>query len=373
MGPIRVVHVLGKLNMGGAETMVMNLYRAIDKNIVQFDFVIHTNEKCDYTDEILMLGGKIYSCPRYEGINHFSYVRWWNRFYSEHPEYRIVHGHVRSTASIYVNIAKKFNVKTIVHSHSTSNGSGLSALVKNVMQYPIRFQADYMFACSDKAGMWLFGKRALSKKNYYMCPNAIDVFKYNYDSAIGLDVKREFNLENKFVIGTVGRITEAKNPNAIIGIFECIYNRNKTAHLLWVGSGNLDDYVVNQLRAKGLENAVTMLGTRKDVSRLLQAMDVFILPSKWEGLGIVVIEAQAAGIQCYVSDKVPQEVNLSGRVKYFPADDAKDYRDWAKEIEKSDASRYDAKESIVDAGYDIFQSAQDMKDFYLRIMGVNIV
>ena len=162
--PIRILHVLGALNRGGAETMVMNIYRNIDRNRVQFDFIVHTNEKCDYNDEIINLGGKIYSMPRYNGKNHIKYKKAWNNFFKRHIEYKIVHGHMRSTAAIYLSIGKKHGLKTIAHSHSTaSRGNKFEKLVKNVLQIPLRYTANYLFACSEEAGKWLFGKKAIKK------------------------------------------------------------------------------------------------------------------------------------------------------------------------------------------------------------------
>ena len=149
--PIRVLQVLGGLEAGGAESFVMNLYRAIDKKKVQFDFVKHIEHKGVFEDEITQMGGKIYRCPQYTGKNHFAYCKWWDSFFKEHPEYHMIHGHVRSTASIYLKIAKKHGLVTIAHSHSTSNGSGISAIVKDMLRLPIRHTADYLFACSDKA------------------------------------------------------------------------------------------------------------------------------------------------------------------------------------------------------------------------------
>ena len=142
--PVRILHVLGRLDRGGAETMIMDLYRNVDRSKIQFDFVIHTNDTCEYSEEIYELGGKIYNVPRYNGKNHIKYKKAWNLLFSQHPEYKIVHGHVRSTASIYLNIAKKYGLITIAHSHSiASRGNKVEQLVKNTLQLPIRYIADY--------------------------------------------------------------------------------------------------------------------------------------------------------------------------------------------------------------------------------------
>ena len=157
--PIRILHVFGQMNRGGAETMIMNLYRHIDRTKIQFDFMVHSEEKCAFDDEIGQLGGKIYRVPRYNGRNHFLYIKEWSKFISNHKEYKIIHGHIRSTASFYLKVCKDNDRVTIIHSHSTSSGSGIiSSVVKNILQYPIRKIADYFIACSIPAGKWLFGE-----------------------------------------------------------------------------------------------------------------------------------------------------------------------------------------------------------------------
>src|SRR5690554_5422471 len=144
--PIRVLQVMSSMNRGGAETMIMNIYRNIDRSKVQFDFVVHTNKKSDYEDEILSLGGKVYSVPRYKGKNHFGYKKAWKEFFNQHNEYKVIHGHVRSTALIYLSIAKQFGLTTIAHSHNTASDNNIKGLVKNILQYPLRHKVDYLFS-----------------------------------------------------------------------------------------------------------------------------------------------------------------------------------------------------------------------------------
>lgn len=218
--PIRVLQVLGGLEAGGAESFVMNLYRKIDKRNVQFDFVKHITHKGVFEDEIHQMGGKIYQCPQYTGKNHFAYCKWWDDFFEEHPEYHMIHGHVRSTAAIYLKIAKKHDLVTIAHSHSTSNGSGVSAMVKDLMQLPIRNTADYLFACSDRAGEWLFGKKATKMPNYQMIPNGIDLSRFAFDEKKRFQMRKELFIdETALVLGHVGRMTEPKNHKFLLQLF----------------------------------------------------------------------------------------------------------------------------------------------------------
>lgn len=216
---IRILHVLGGLNRGGAETMVMNVYRNIDRSKIQFDFIIHTTEKCDYEDEIKNLGGEIYRVPRYNGKNHIVYKNVWHKFFRLHSEYKIIHGHLRSTAAIYLNIAKKYKLKTIAHSHNTSSGSGVAAVIKNVMQIPIRYIADYLFACSDDAGKWLFGKNVINNKKYRIIENSIDCDSYMYNDHLRNNMRKSLDLNDKYVIGHVGRFNIQKNHEFLLEVF----------------------------------------------------------------------------------------------------------------------------------------------------------
>ena len=209
--PIRIIQVFAQMNRGGAETMIMNLYRMIERSQIQFDFIVHTNEECAYDNEIRSLGGRIYRVPRYNGKNHFEYIKSWNKFFKTHPNYKIIHGHVRSTASIYLKIAKKFGLVTIAHSHSTSSGTGFSSIVKNILQYPIRNIADYLFACSEQSGEWLFGKNASKRNNFVILKNSIDVKKFVFNERVRFEKRKELKIDDKFVIGHIGRFIPSKN------------------------------------------------------------------------------------------------------------------------------------------------------------------
>lgn len=362
---MRVLHVLGIMNRGGAETMIMNLYRTIDRDKVQFDFVVHLDAVGDYDREIKHLGGNIFYAPRYCGINHFAYIVWWEEFFQKHPEYRIVHSHIRSTASLILAMAKSYGRITIAHSHSTSNGSGIKAAVKRLLQFRITKYADYLLACSDDAGKWLFGEKATTGGNYRIFRNAIDVNTFSYDENARKKIREEFGLNESFVVGTVGRITTPKNPYGIIRIVQGICEQMPTAHFLWVGTGDLEPEVRVLVESSEIKNKVTFAGSRADVPELLSAMDVFLFPSLWEGLGIAVLEAQASGLPCMVSDSVPEEACVTPLVRRIPVDDI---QQWVSAImaveEKTDRNDFSAE--IKAAGYDIADTTKWLQDFYLQ-------
>lgn len=367
--PIRILHVLGALNRGGAETMIMNLYRNIDRSKVQFDFIIHTKNECDYNEEIKSLGGKIYSIPKYNGKNHLEYKKKWNIFFSEHPEYKIIHGHVRSTASIYLKIAKRYGLTTIAHSHNTSSGKGITAIAKNILQYKIRYIADYLFACSLIAGEWLYGKKACKQKNFYVIKNAIDTKEYVFNQQIRDRLRKEFNIEDKFVIGHVGRFHEQKNHKFLIQVFYELQKEKENSVLLLVGDGALRTEIKQQIKKLGIESKVILAGVVSNVSDYMQVMDVFVFPSIFEGLPVTLVEAQAIGLDCIISDKITSEVCISTKITMLSLNDSISI--WKNMIIKKEKREYTNMDSCIRKhGFEIGDTVKKLTLFYLGLQRV---
>jgi len=371
--PVRVLQVFAEMNRGGAESMIMNLYRNIDRSKIQFDFIVHTESDCSFDDEIYRLGGKIYRVPAYKGTNHIDYIKNWERFFKKHPEYKIIHGHVRSTASIYLKIAKQYGLITIAHSHNTSSGNGISAIAKSVLQYPIRYVADYLIACSKAAGEWLFGKQVYKKDNFYILNNAVDAKKFVFNTTTRIKKRKEFQIEDKLVVGHIGRFHPQKNHELIVDIFNTVYKRNNNAILMLVGDGKLRGPIEEKVKKLGLDNSVIFCGVRSDISEILQAIDVFLFPSLYEGLGIVVVEAQAAGLPCLVSNKIPKDAFVTNLVEEVPLNSSIDI--WADKILKytTNNNRENTYEQIKSNGYDIAQTTIWLEHFYLNSVKGNIV
>ncbi|CAH2716772.1 Putative glycosyltransferase EpsF [Neobacillus rhizosphaerae] len=366
--PIRILQVFALMNKGGAETMIMNFYRNIDRSKIQFDFIVHSQEECDYDKEIRALGGNIYNIPRYTGKNHFQFKMAWQNFFKEHTEYKIIHGHVRSTASIYLKIAKKYGLITIAHSHSTSSGNGASALVKNILQYPIRHTADYLFACSKVAGNWLFGKGASKRGNFVVLNNAIETKKFAYNERLRITKRRELQLENKFVIGHIGRFITPKNHKLLIDIFKEIHDISPNAVLLLIGEGELKKSIVNKVNDMGLSNSVIFTGVRSDISELLQAMDVFLFPSLYEGLPVTLIEAQASGLKIFASNTITEEVFITDLVNYCSLKSTPN--EWANRVLNGFDENINRSRSFTEvksSNYDIEENAKWLENFYLNI------
>ena len=366
--PIRILQVFGIMNRGGAESMLMNLYRSIDRRKIQFDFIVHTNKKGAFDEEIESLGGTIYHCPRYSVKGVFSYRKWWKSFFASHPNYHIVHSHVRSTASIIFKIAHRFGLKTISHSHSISNGSGIKSLVKKIYQISLRKQSDYCVACSNNSAEWLFGKGIANSEHFLLLKNAIDCSVYKFNEQTRNIYRKLLGINDKKVLIHVGNFREPKNHKFLIDVFSLVKNRNSDLALLLVGDGELKNNIQNLVNKKKLQDDVFFLGQRDDVYKLLQASDLFLLPSLWEGLPVSVVEAQASGLPCIISDKITDEVVISPYVSKIPIE--KGAEEWILPIEEAIQTQINRLLSIsyvIDADYDIVNNANKLEKFYLQI------
>lgn len=361
---IRVLQMIGSLNIGGSQAMIMNIYRKINKRKVQFDFIVDHGTELYYADEIKKLGGKIFIFPTFKGSNILNVVQYWNRFFREHPEYKVLHSHVRSYASLYIPIAKKYGLKTIIHSHSTSNGKGIASIIKKILQFPLRYQADYLIACSNGAGQWLYGTRACKNNNFMFIPNAINTEKYFFSEQISTSYRKKMNLENRFVIGHVGRFHEAKNHMFLLDVFAEVYKKRSDAVLLLIGDGDLRERIKDKVHSLKLDNHVILAGSRDDVPQLMQAMDLFVFPSLWEGLPVTVVEAQAAGLPCLISDNITTDVDLSKLVVRLPVDDI---YVWVEAILNSEIKKSDVTSEIRRAGFDVKNSVENLTQFYYSI------
>lgn len=362
----RVLHVIGIMNRGGAETMIMNLYRNIDRTKVQFDFVQNEGGPAAYDEEILSLGGCIYHCPRYRGKNHFAYTRWWNAFFREHSrEYSVVHGHIGSTAAIYLAIAKKYGVHTIAHSHSAGEGS----LAYRLFSYPTRYIADQFFACSRDAGISRYGK-IVGSNNDRCCVlhNAVDTQKFVYTPERRNNARQVLRFsENTLVLGHVGRFIDIKNHVFLLEVFARIHKTNANTVLLLVGDGELRPKIEAAIAEKHLEDAVIMTGVQNNTWDYYQAMDVFLMPSLFEGLPVSLVEAQTAGLPCCVSTGVPQEAAITDLVQFRSLEDSPEsWAEWV--LERASLPRRSMAEEVRHAGYDIAETSRWLAEFYTKVV-----
>lgn len=367
---IRVLHVIGAMDRGGAETMVMNLYRAVDKSRMQFDFLVHEERECDYDQEILDLGGRIYRVPRFTGANLIAYKKDCRRLFAEHPEHRIVHGHIGSSAAIYLKEAKRAGRVAIAHSHAQNYLPGVEGLVFDLIAHPTRNIADWFFACSKEAGIDRFGEKVVEGDRFAILDNGIDVELYRCDEEGHRAAKERLGLAGKPVFGHVGRLSLEKNHEFLFEVFSLLKERIPDAILLLIGRGPLEQELRERADAMGIGDSVKFLGVRDDVPALLKAMDVFVFPSVKEGLAMAAVEAQAAGLPCIVSTGVPEHAVVSDRVRHLPLEDGAAswaQNAWEAYVDAKVKPRADCVEQVRAGGFDIAATSLRLQSFYERL------
>ena len=357
--PIRILHVVTYMGRGGLESMLMNYYRNIDRNKVQFDFLVHRDFKADYDDEILSLGGKIHHISRLVPWSS-KYKSELKTFFKTHPEYKVVHVHQDCLSAVALKCAEECGIPVrIAHAHSSSAVKNFKYPIKLHYMKKIHKYATDLFACGKKAGDWMFTGHA-----YTIVKNAIDLDKYKPSSEIAKEIKKQLHIENKYVVGHVGRFREEKNHNFLIDVFSELKKLNSDTVLLLVGDGEKQDEIKQKVRELELEKDVIFTGARSDVNLLMQAMDVFVFPSFYEGLGMVFIEAQASGLPCVISNNVPDESILIPQLvnKKSLSDSAES---WAKDLlVKKNKNEINAK-ILSSSGYDIKKEAKKLENFYM--------
>lgn len=301
--PIRVLHILQRMEAGGTQALLMNIYRKIDRTKVQFDFLVVYKEKQFYDDEIESMGGHVYKLSFREDLNLPKFQKDLKDFFKQHHEYQIVHCHAYTIGYFCLKAAKKAGIPVrIAHSHNNETVHDIKYLPKLFMQRLFTLNATDLFACSEEAGKYLF-----NDKPFQVLKNAIDSQQFVANENTRREVRQELGLENKFVVGHVGRLHPQKNHDFLIDVFAEIKKKKPDAELILVGTGPLEEKVRSKVADMGLTENVQFLGNRKDMNRIYQAMDIFVFPSLFEGLGIVAIEAQAAGVPIVCSEGLPPD------------------------------------------------------------------
>lgn len=374
MGVIRVLQVFTIMNRGGAESMIMNYYRKIDRSQIQFDFLVHRKEKAAFDEEIENLGGRIY---RFDPINPLFPGDYYNKlrdFFKEHSEYSIIHSHLNTFSCFPLKIAKEFNIPCrIAHAHIAIDDVSLGSLFSNKesiketfkkliklqLKKKVKKDATDLFSCGEKAGNWLFGKDT----SFTTMNNAIDTEKFAYNQSIAQQYKKEFGVEKNLVIGHVGRFASQKNHAFLLKIFKEVLQKKPTAVLMMVGDGPLRSVMEKEAAQLSIEKNVRFLGVRADVPQLFQMFDVFVFPSFYEGLPVTLIEAQAAGIKVFASDSITTEVSLTEDIEFLSIDQSPE--SWADKILAIDASiKNDNVQKIVKGNYDIVSNTLEIQEFY---------
>jgi glycosyltransferase involved in cell wall biosynthesis len=354
--PVRVLHVVTIMNRAGLETMLMNYYRTIDRTKVQFDFLVHRAEKGDYDDEIKKLGGRIY---RFDPITIKSmpnYKKKMMKLLKNHPEYRVVHSHLDALSALPLAAAKKAKVPLrIAHSHNTGFDKNAKIIMRYIAKHFIRLYATHYFGCSRDAIVFMFGKTI---KEYKVINNAINVDDFRFDNSKRNKVRKDLGLGDSFTLGHVGRFSYPKNHEFLIDIFYSVYKQDNNATLLLVGSGHGESEIKKKVAQLKLEENVKFLGLRSDIASIMQAMDVFVMPSRFEGLPVVSIEAQASGLPCVFSDVVTKDLDITGLCEFVSLDNNADA--WARRINRTrGVARKDTGKLIKKAGYSVVHQADE--------------
>lgn len=368
----KVLHVVGGMSAGGLEALIMNIYRNIDRSKFQFDFAVQVEEKCFYDDEIIKMGGKIIVHPKPKnGLE--KYKKALGKTLENYGEYDVVHSHVLFFSGIALEVAKKHNVPIrIAHSHNTSDSKKNTfyrEIYRAMMRRKIISNATSMIGCSREACEYTFGRAQYKKNKAKHFPNAIEINKYKNFEFKGEDLKSELGIEkDSILIGHIGRFSRQKNHSFLLDIFSKYVENERKAHLVLVGEGSELENIKNKITENNLENCVHLLGIRKDIPNVLNSLDLFLFPSLYEGLGIVIVEAQAAGIPCLISENIPQEadidIGLVNRLSYEKDDKKKWVHEVINLVEKNKRNWSQIEPALKKSGYDIEESVERLTKIY---------
>lgn len=361
--PIRIAQIIGKWLGGGVEAVVMNYYRHIDRTKIQFDFICDNDSTNIPYKEIEELGGKVILIPPYQKV--FKYHKELKKVLKD-GNYKIVHSHINTLSVFSLFAAKCAGVPVrIAHSHSTTNKKEWK---KNIVKVTLRpftklVATDYM-ACSEHAGRWMFGNKAFDTGKVYILNNAIDLDKFKYNEKLRKKIRKELKIsDSTVVIGHIGRFVTQKNHTQLIDIFNEYHKNNNNSVLMLIGQGPLMEEIKEKVNNLGLNDCVIFLGQKDNVNEYYNAMDLFLFPSLYEGLGMVVIEAQVNGLPCIVSDEVPKIAKISDNIKFISIKDSG--LRWVSILEDLNNSSRNKSNNTAFDKYDIKLENIKLTDFYL--------
>lgn len=362
--PIRVLQIIGIICGGGVEAVIMNYYRHIDRSKVQFDFVVDGFERTQLDDEIESMGGKIYHVTPYQK-NVFGYMRDIANIIHEN-HYTIVHSNMNTISAFSLFVAWLEGVPVrILHNHSMAvPNEGLRTVMKNILRPFAKLFANRYFACAKVSGEWMYGKRMMENGQVKIINNAVDVDKFAYRADVRESLRKELNISSDtFVMGHIGRFAFPKNHAFLLDIFAEVHKRKPQSILVLVGDGELRPQIEEKIKMLHIEDSVMLLGLRKDAARFYNIMDVFVMPSWYEGLPVVAVEAQANGLTCLLSDRIAKETKLIDSVRVLSLEDG--YKAWAEcilcvlpEREKT------ATESLNACGFSVKKEADSLAKCY---------
>lgn len=372
MKKIKILMILDNLNKcDGIASYVMNYYKNINLNKFQIDFLISKSDNgvnAVYKEMIEKSGGKVILKHNVKNTSIVKEIKNINKLFKEN-NYDIIHSHIINMGYFYLKYARKNGIKVrILHSHTTFLWSkNIFTHIRNLIFTKLAIRnANCYFACSELAGNALF-----KRKKFTLIKNAIDIEQYKFNNKIRKLYREKLNLKDNIVYGHIGRFNIQKNHDFLLKVFEEIYNSDRNSRLLLVGKGELENEIIAKIRESHLEEVVTILGEREDVSNLLQAMDIFLLPSLFEGLPIVGIEAQASGLPCYFSEKITQEVKMLETTKFIEIKEPQKWKNLILNDKVNQSSRNNEEDNIKEAGYEIKSATKKLEEIYNKLVMEN--
>jgi glycosyltransferase involved in cell wall biosynthesis len=364
---LKILHVVSSLSVNsGVMRVIMNWYRNIDREKIEFHFIYFIDGEFTYCEEILRLGGKylLTSKPKFiwgQFRKDLSKILHINRFAA-------IHNHELYMNFIVYPIANKNHLPVITHSHTTKYSDRFFANIRNfVLNLPLNYQSDYKFACSIAAGKHAYGHKNLLNNKITIINNAIELNEFSFRLNTRNEYRKIFNLDAKLVIGNVGRFNNQKNHIFLIEIFSEMINQRKDIHLFLVGEGPLRVKILEQLTKRNISDYVTILSKRDDVSSLMMMFDIFVLPSLYEGLPVVGVEAQTSGLQCYFSTAITPEIGVVNS-EFISLNESP--VEWANIILNNmnkSIAREDAYVKMQRYGFDIKLEMEKLMKFYLNL------
>ncbi len=365
--PIRVLHVVTLMERAGLETRIMDIYRNIDRSKIQFDFLTHRMEDGDYDAEINSLGGIVYHMPGIKPWTLPQYIFRLNRFFLEHPEYKITHVHLNSYSGWVQYAAKKAGVPVrITHSRASGLDHNWKSIFKAASKMIVNGPTTHKFACSVQAGEWLFGRKGiLPPNNFMVIPNGFNLSNFSFSQEKRLQMRTALSLKDEMAVVHVGRLSAPKNHSFLLDIFNDICKEYSNCKLFLIGDGELKDTITKKIQLLKIENRVVFLGSLPNVGDYLQAMDTMVFPSLYEGFGTVVLETQCSGLPTLASDVLPKETQITECLDFMSLNETPEK--WAERVINMFKSieRKDRTEEIRKAGYDIQDTYKLLSDFYL--------
>ncbi|AQM59439.1 glycosyltransferase family 1 protein [Clostridium baratii] len=352
---------------GGVESFLLNYYKNFNTNNIQMDFISNTPDTV-YKEEVAALGGKIFNvCSKKKNPLRFK-KDMENIFKNHSNEYDAIWVNLCSLANIdYLKYAKKYGIKRrIVHSHNAANMFGkLKETLHNYNKKRIDRYATDFWACSDSAAKWFYKYDILNSKKFRIIKNAVDTEKFSFDKKIRDEYRKILNIENKYVLGNIGRFHFQKNHDFLIDVFKEVREKCDNSILLLVGNGDLEEHIKEKVKNLGLEESVIFLGMRDDVNKIMQAIDIFLMPSRFEGLPVAAVEAQSSGVRCLLSDTITKEIKVTDLIEFIGVKSKEDVNVWRDKIleYKLGYDRREMNEDMKKSGFEIKEAAKNLEDF----------